>query len=121
MDECVREMTLQEKAESIINLINHKDINAEYLYNWQIDFIKELCKKQLTNGWIPVSERLPQLPEGKSFMPLNATVLAPSGLRNTVQMTWELERGWCYLGEIFDWNVIAWQSLPEPWKESVEE
>jgi hypothetical protein len=73
----------------------------------------------LTIGWIPVSERLPQLPDGKSFIPLNVTILAPSGLRNTVQMTWELKRGkptWCYLGETSDWNVIAWQPLPEPYK-----
>ena len=79
----------------------------------------EVLEKQLNNGWIPTSERLPQLPDGKSFMPLNATILAPSGLRNTVQMTWELKRGkptWCYLGVTSDWNVIAWQPLPESWE-----
>lgn len=79
-------------------------------------------EKHHKNDWIPVSERLPQLPDGKSFIPLNVTILAPSGLRNTVQMTWELKRGnptWCYLGETSDWNVIAWQSLPEPYKEEV--
>ena len=80
------------------------------------------CQKavQQANKWIPVSERLPQLPDGKSFMPLNVTILAPSGLRNTVPMTWELKRGkptWCYLGEASDWNVIAWQPLPEPYTE----
>lgn len=86
-------------------------------------FIDQECtaieEQQLNNGWIPASERLPQLPDGKSFMPLNATILAPSGLRNTVQMTWELKRGkptWCYLGAVSDWNVIAWQPLPEPWE-----
>ena len=83
----------------------------------------QALEKQLNNGWIPVSERLPQLPDGKSFMPLNATILAPSGLRNTMQMTWELKRGrptWCYLGAVSDWNVIAWQPLPEPYKEEKE-
>ena len=76
-------------------------------------------EKGKQDSWIPVREKLPQLPDGKSFMPLNATILAPSGLRNTVQMTWQLKRGkptWCYLGETSDWNVIAWQPLPEPWK-----
>lgn len=90
-------------------------------------FIDQECtvieEKQLNNGWIPVSERLPQLPDGKSFIFVNATVLAPSGLRNTMQMTWELKRGkptWCYLGRTSDWNVIAWQPLPEPYKEEEE-
>lgn len=76
-------------------------------------------EKAMQDRWIPTSERLPQLPDGKSFMPLNATILAPSGLRNTVQMTWELKRGkptWCYLGGTSNWNVIAWQPLPEPWE-----
>lgn len=78
--------------------------------------------EQQDDRWIPVSERLPQLPDGKSSIPLNATILAPSGLRNTVQMTWELKRGkptWCYLGKPSNWNVIAWQPLPEPYKEEI--
>ena len=80
-------------------------------------------EQQLTNGWIPVSERLPELPDGRSCMNLNATILSPSGLRNAVPLTWELKRGeptWCYLGRKTDWNVIAWQPLPEPWKEVSE-
>ena len=75
---------------------------------------------QLTNGWIPVSERLPELPDGRSSMNLNATILSPSGLRNAVPLTWELKRGkptWCYLGLKTDWNVIAWQPLPPEYKE----
>ena len=77
-------------------------------------------EKAMQDRWISVSEGLPQLPDGKSFMPLNVTILALSGLRNTMQMTWELKRGkptWCYLGKASNWNVIAWQSLPEPYKE----
>ena len=75
--------------------------------------------EQQDNRWIPTSEKLPQLPDGKSSIPLNATILAPSGLRNTLPLTWELRKGeyvWCYFGRICDWNVIAWQLLPEPWK-----
>lgn len=40
MNEC-------EKAKSINKLINESDINAEFLHNWQIDFIRELCEKQI--------------------------------------------------------------------------
>lgn len=83
------------------------------------DAFNDGYKQAMQDEWIPVSERLPQLLDGK-IMPLNATILAPSGLRNTVQMTWELKKGkptWCYLGGASDWNVIAWQSLPEPYKE----
>ena len=116
------------KMINISDLAEHLTQYAEYAFahkdREELERVLKEYFESLNNRWIPVSERLPQLPDGKSFMPLNVTILAPSGLRNTVPMTWELKRGkftWCYLGEASDWNVIAWQPLPEPWKESVEE
>lgn len=126
----VREMTDSEKAESIIKLINDYDINSTFLLGWQIEFIEKLCRKQLNNGWIPVSEKLPE-PRSKSYGDKQQRVEVIACQRNGIvkEMLFEFstqefwETGdtnpishWQEDNNGYDTDVIAWQPLPEPWK-----
>lgn len=73
------------------------------------------------NGWIPVSERLPEVPEGTEdvYCPeFNVTIKGASKattLKYAPDGTWFDDSGEVY-------NVMAWQPLPEPYRpEEVEE
>lgn len=118
-------MTDSEKAESIIKLINDYDINSTFLFGWQIEFIEKLCRKQLNNGWIPVSEKLPEDRFNENGEPVEYNVMLR---RATEPTTLSIDEH----GKWFDWrghyyniaslmayelDVIAWQPLPEPWRE----
>lgn len=67
------------------------------------------------DGWIPVSERLPEVPEGTEdvYCPeFNVTIKGASKattLKHAPDGTWFDDSGEVY-------NVIAWQPLPEPYK-----
>ena len=67
------------------------------------------------DGWIPVSERLPEVPEGTEdvYCPeFNVTINGASKattLKYAPDGTWFDDSGEVY-------NVIAWQPLPEPYK-----
>ena len=68
------------------------------------------------NGWIPCSERLPDVPEGieDSECPEFNVTIKGAELATTLKYapdgTWFNDDGEIY-------NVIAWQPLPEPYKE----
>lgn len=75
-----------------------------------IDTAISTLEKQLTNGWIPISERLPEksdiylatfLEEGKKYVErfYYSPLMGDEGIE----------------------NIIAWQPLPEPWKGDKEE
>lgn len=74
-----------------------------------------LKKKNGNDGWIPVSERLPEVPEGTEdvYCPeFNVTIKGASKattLKYAPDGTWFDDSGEVY-------NVIAWQLLPEVYK-----
>lgn len=70
------------------------------------------------NGWIPASERLP-VEDGRYLIMLKNLTGYDVLLENIIIARYTYS-DWDYIGWR-DNTVIAWQSLPEPWKESVEE
>lgn len=73
---------------------------------------KDICND---NGWIPVEERLPEVPEGLAdeYCPEFNVTIKGAERTTTLKYSWD--------GTWFDdngnvYNVIAWQPLPAPYK-----
>lgn len=66
-------------------------------------------KSEIMTGWIPVSERLPEIHQDVllSFRSLDVEV----GFRGKTEPYY-----YCHGGYIEPQNVLAWQPLPEPYK-----
>ena len=68
--------------------------------------------------WIPVSERLPEkdgwylCAVGSSYMPIRTMCYAPNEWRKDDQNTWKDTYGYY----VFNWFVVAWMPLPEPYE-----
>ena len=79
-----------------------------------IEIVKQEAE-QYNNGWIPCSERLPEVPEGTEdddCPEFNVTIKGASRaatLRCSSDGTWFDEFGYVY-------PVIAWQPLPKPYQ-----
>ncbi|MDD7051549.1 MAG: hypothetical protein PUI41_11645 [Lachnospiraceae bacterium] len=84
------------------------------VFNKAIEIVKQEAE-QYNNGWIPCSERLPEVPEGTEdddCPEFNVTIKGASRaaiLRCSSDGTWFDEFGHVY-------PVIAWQPLPEPYQ-----
>ena len=77
-------------------------------------------EKQLNGGWIPVSERLPSNTQRVLVTLENKMVLEVFYINNKFKFIGIVEGGG--MKEIFKDNpVIAWQPLPEPYKEAEHE
>ena len=73
--------------------------------------MKEALEKQLNNGWIPISERLPKENEEVLITLIHGEV------------TWAYlhQKEWYNMFSTYPIErVIAWMPLPEPFKEDVE-
>ena len=79
-------------------------------FEWTIEIIKELAK-EYNNGWISCSERLPDSSGDVIIMTRSSIVGVGSFFENT---KWWVQ--W-YSGGGMAVDVIAWQPLPEPYKE----
>ena len=73
------------------------------------------------NGWIPVSEKLPEENDGKYYPMLNVSTSYGAvkwGFYRVIDKEWYIYSE--MHGELIkaeDKEVIAWQPLPEPYKE----
>ena len=90
----------------------HKQL-AEWL-----EELKKLRKERNNNGWIPCSERLPEIRKDvlavvkySGFMGMHGTWIKIGHL--------ESDNEW--LGDCIGGKVIAWQPLPEPYREESED
>ena len=78
-------------------------------YHKAIKIVEEIAE-EYNNGWIPVSERLPEDNIG-----VNVTFENKDGDRFTGD-AWLQEGRWIYKWNVDKRKVIAWQPLPEPWE-----
>lgn len=113
--------------EKILDEIN--DIEKEYVHRHNAlyalaaagmaieisDIIRSHMNEAENGGWIPVSEYLPEVPEGTDdddCPEFNVTIKGAdkaTTLKYSPDGTWFDESGEVY-------QVVAWQSLPEPYK-----
>ena len=111
-------MNKQEKEKAICAMENLRHLLIDVLGNKnnekEFDVAIEMPEKQLTNGWIPVSERLPK--EGRYLVTTAYGEVKESEFdlkkwwqidNSTISLEWEEE----------PIKVVAWQPLPEPYKE----
>ena len=86
--------------------------NYEQLLEW-LEELKKLRKERNNNGWIPCKERLPETfePKAKAYLTTNEDGMIGVSYYH---------HGWSNGYEsVFD--VIAWQPLPEPYREEQED
>lgn len=118
-------MTIDEAIENLkqdieIDMYIH-DI-APQIAEWLEEF-KMLRAERIHNGWILCSERLPD--KGDEYYPMCLVTLDNGAVclgvyRYDDRLWWTRtnEGGTCYTTNL---NVIAWQPLPAPYKESEQE
>lgn len=128
---CFREGMRMNKQEIEENIAILKSMIPEYEMRNRMFGVKALrsaisaLEHQLTNGWIPVSERLPKIYEGTC----TSEIVLVQGYDKEIDYEWQA-MGW-YAEETKQWyfaeckstdkpinwiNIIAWQPLPEPYK-----
>ncbi len=108
---------------NISDLAEHLAQYAEYAFahkdREELERVLKEYFESFNSGWIPVSERLPEksdiylatfLEEGKRYV--------ERFYYSDFMGCWMMPVAWQDEGRIE--NIIAWQPLPEPWKESVE-
>lgn len=83
----------------------------------------ERSSQYYNNGWIPVTERLPEAEHGINKLVLTTCEEPEDDDLFEERICW-LEillfdgRNWCYLGgERYEHDITAWMPLPEPYKE----
>lgn len=91
-------------------------------YKDTIEIVKEL-EQEYNNGWIPCSERLPQESEPVCTLCETVNVMLKNGIVTSGWCNRYLEK-WYVLDHYHDYplsyeykDVIAWQPLPEEYKE----
>ena len=110
---------IKEKCDEVQEAIDDEmtDLCAETMRVIAKEIVKEVAE-EYDNGWIPCSERLPD----KAGYEVLATLENGYGQRRvTIIFTGYGDSQWQCNHKEFDldvWKVIAWQPLPEPYKEN---
>ena len=111
---------IKEKCDEVQETIDDEmtDLCAETMRVIAKEIVQDVAK-EYNNGWIPCSERLPD----KAGYEVLATLENSFGQRRvTIIFTgYGDESFWHCNNKEYDleaWKVIAWQPLPEPYKES---
>ena len=95
--------------------VSHTRISMRKCYEHAIEIINELAE-EYNNGWIPCSEKLPE--EAKTILICTKTGLVDVGARH---VSYEHNEYKTYKNIFWDDEVIAWQPLPQSYKEGSEE
>ena len=100
-----------------------KELLEEEIYKAHQEGYEE-CKKDFNlekkanNGWIPCSERLPEIRKDVlAVVKYNGFM----GMYGTWMRIGHLESDNEWLGDCIGGKVIAWQPLPEPYREEMED
>lgn len=98
--------------------------------------VEDIIRKHMSDGWIPVEERLPKEHDSifakwkgtdkwsksmfeKTSCDVNVTVEYEDGKRKTITAH-TVDGKWVLPNRIIKQKVIAWRPLPEPYKPPVE-
>jgi hypothetical protein len=108
-----------EKAINVISNLKHLIINiiGNEINEKEFDTTISALEKQLNGGWIPVSERLP---EKEDIYQVTIKYKNFAGIHLTVRTAIYENEKWNIHGPqpvISNRKIIAWQPLPEPYKE----
>lgn len=115
-------MNVIEKILKRFKKMKGSDSFANMFISDVIRVIKEV-EKEYNNGWIPCSERLPKYDEEyfeKHNNDRQYIVMCNSAYEPTVAY-FSKEKEWYYNDFVKFNDVIAWQPLPDPYKESEKE
>ena len=103
----------QEKKDAVLSVEHTTGYKAGQIS--MAEKIENIIRKHMNDGWIPVEERLPEVPDDieDEYCPeFNVTIKGASRattLKYSPDGTWFDDSGQVYV-------VIAWQPLPEPYR-----
>ena len=118
-----------EKAIDIVNIIQkfhdfECSLNKEFGECYPT--IISALTQQLNNGWIPVSERLPETyreVDGDSVYYVSNNVLCSAYNKDTSEyeawIDYTIDGEW-QTHEYYEDEILAWRPLPEPYKEVLD-
>lgn len=102
-------------------LSQREDYEIQKMYcDEELNWIRDIIRSHMDNvpdnsaGWIPVSERLPETREG-CLVTVRYTGFL--GMHGIWVKTGHIENNGEWFGDCIGGEVIAWQPLPEPYKE----
>lgn len=86
----------------------------------ELDIVERIIRSYMgeveNDGWIPVSERLPEVPEGTEDDDCPEFNVTIKGADKATTLKYAPDGTWFDdYGEVY--KVIAWKPLPEPYKE----
>ena len=91
-----------------------KELGQLMAYNKAIEIVKQEAEKY-NNGWIPCSEKLPEL---RQDVLVTVKYTGFMGMHGYWIKTGHMESENDWWGDCSGGEVIAWQPLPKPYKES---
>ncbi len=123
----VRMRMNKQEIEKALGFINDlmSDNTDDLLFDSEIgETIKSALQQQLTGGWIPVTERIPEecgksylLTVQNSFRQRKCIVGFTGYMENGKQAFYTNDKE----TDMSIWETIAWQMRPEPWKGEADE
>ena len=102
----------QELKETIIEMRDNDGTGTQQEVCKFLANLMDVLEKQMTDGWISVSEKLPKDRELILFSTKTDRVFVGSYFKNNINRQW-----YSFFDAAFAWNnvVTAWMPLPEPY------